>query len=57
MWPKPPSAPGTFAPPMKGFVTNNAVLTRFRRSLHIILKKLNTDGLPDRVYVYDGWQR
>ena len=57
MWPKPPSAPGTFAPPMKGFVTNNAVLTRFRRSLHIILKKLNTDGLPDGVYVYDGWQR
>ena len=43
----------TFAPPMKGFITNNAVLVRFRRSFQVILKKLNTEGLPDDVY--DGW--
>ena len=43
----------TFAPPMKGFVTNNAVLIRFRRAFHIILKHLAADGLPDNIY--DGW--
>ena len=43
----------TFAPPMKGLVTNNALLIRFRRSFHIILKKLNMDGLPD--HTYNGW--
>ena len=34
----------TFAPPMKGFVTNNAVLIRFRRAFHVILKRLAADG-------------
>ena len=43
----------TFAPPMKGFVINNAVLLRLRRSFHIVLSKLNTEGLSDDVY--DGY--
>ena len=43
----------TFAPPMKGFIINNAVLLRLRRSFHIVLSKLNTEGLSDDVY--DGY--
>ena len=42
-----------FAPPMKGFVINNAVLLRLRRSFHIVLSKLNEEGLSDDVY--DGY--
>ena len=43
----------TFAPPMKGLVVDDAASLRLRRSLHVVLKRLNMEGSSDDVY--DGW--